>query len=440
MKHPPCGARGVPLSVGVLGKLKDLRSGYRRGRVPQLRRTALALSVLTLACCGGKEAGSESGQETASVERELESGRLELDVQTQQQLGIECEPVEMRKLRRKIRLSGVVAPDVGRVAEIRPLTRGRLRSVNVTIGDRVKKDQILALYDDIELGDLAAQWAAAQAALERAASEASVDRQAAERARRLVEIGALAPAEKERREAAYQQNLSRIEESRIAVDQIRQKIRRLGVDPDQVERRSEEDQPSAADSPLLSPLAAPFGGVLIESGAAVGGVIDADTVLFKLADISRVWVLGNLHEKDIGLVEPGQKAAVEIAGRRFEARISYVSDFLEPVSRTAQVRCEVQNPRFELKLGMFATVQTVLTEEQPVPAVPLSAIQRMDGEQVVFVRQSSSLFEKRGLQLGRRGDHWIEVLNGLSPGETIVAEGSFRLKAAFLRGSLVEED
>ncbi len=396
-------------------------------------------AVLLLSTC---TSGAERAEQSAPIGKQEESpDRVELPVETQQALGLQFARAERRNPARTIRLTGTVGPDARKVAEIRPLSRGRLGFVSATTGDRVRKGQTLAVYDDIELGDLIAQRAAAVARLQQAESEAEVARQALDRARQLVEIGALSRAERERRQADYDQALSQIDETKTAVGQLDQKMARLGTAPGGVEPSS-SGKPGSSPTPV-SPLVAPLSGVVIEADASEGEVIDSSDVLFRIADISTVWVQGNLHEENIGLIHRGMQASITVVaypGRPFKGRVTYVSDLLDPDSRTARVRCEVSNPDWTLKLGMFSTVEIGVDKGRPMLLVPAAALQTVDGESVVFVRRSPTEFEKRLVRIGKKGDGWVEIVGGLSEGAEVVGEGSFRIKAALLRGSLAEED
>lgn len=384
----------------------------------------------------------EAPQETVVSERE-QPDTIILEPEIQEQLGLQFDVAERRKLSWELHLTGVVEPNARRVAAVRAVTGGLLQSVYVTIGDRVEAGQMLATYDNIELGDLLAQRAAAMAARQRSETEAAVMREAVERAKHLVRTGALAVAEKQRREAAYEQALSRIEEAQAEVDQIEKKIRRLGQHPSELETPLHAGPSSADDLPLLSPIYAPFSGVVMEANAAEGELVDPARILFKIADISNLWVQGDLHEKDIGTVQTGMKVtirAIAYPDRTFEGQIEYVSDFLDPASRTARVRVEVPNRGFELKIGMFVTIEIPVVEGAAVMAVPVGAVQQINDQPAVFVRRSPDSFDKRILQTGRRGRDWVEVSNGISAGEEVVTEGSFQLKAILLRGSVAEED
>ncbi|HWR52985.1 MAG TPA: efflux RND transporter periplasmic adaptor subunit, partial [Bryobacteraceae bacterium] len=188
-----------------------------------------------------------------------------------------------------------------------------------------------------------------------------------------------------------------------------------------------------------STLTAPFAGIVTQLSAAPGETADTDNELMTVADLSTVWVLGDGYEKDIHAVREGRQAEVVIAAypeRTFTGTITYVSDMLDPSTRTAKVRVEVPNPEDLLKVEMFATVRIPGAAVREVLAVPDDALQQVGGDTVVFVRTGDGLFEKRALKLGDRNGGWVEVTGGLAAGEMVVTDGSFLLKSEANKGAL----
>ena len=127
-------------------------------------------------------------------------------------------------------------------------------------------------------------------------------------------------------------------------------------------------------------------------------------------------------------------------GRCSKGRITYVADAIDPKSRTAKVRCLVQNDSGLLKLEMFATVEIPVEQTSPVLAVPDSSIQQIEGQSVVFVRNSETEFQKREVRTGIESQGYTEIRSGLKPGESVVSQGSFVLKTAFLRHLIGEKE
>ncbi len=214
------------------------------------------------------------------------------------------------------------------------------------------------------------------------------------------------------------------------------------------------------------PIIAPFKGRIVERVVTVGQVVDISTKLFKLIDLSTVWVWANIYEKDLGRVKIGQTAYITVTpypDRVFTGKITYILDTIDPATRTVKVRAELENPPTPpftkggqgglLKPEMFASVKIGVGQVISL-AVPESAIQR-DGENtIVFVARdentSSSaspragvrgglIFLKRVVAIGPEVDGYHPVLSGLKEGERLVTKGAFTLKSESLKGLMEEE-
>jgi len=149
-----------------------------------------------------------------------------------------------------------------------------------------------------------------------------------------------------------------------------------------------------------------------------------------------------VYEPDLGRVKTGQTAEISFVSfpaKTFSGRITQVAQRLDPETRTAKVRVEVENRGGQLKLEMFATVRLPTQDPRVVPAIPETALQQVDGKNVVFVHTKAQEFQRRELELGHKADGWVEVTHGLKPGEQVVTQGSFYLKSTLLKETLQEE-
>ncbi|MEJ2110934.1 MAG: efflux RND transporter periplasmic adaptor subunit, partial [Acidobacteriota bacterium] len=146
---------------------------------------------------------------------------------------------------------------------------------------------------------------------------------------------------------------------------------------------------------------------------------------------------------DLSNVKTGKKVYVRVSSypeKVFQGTITYVADTLEPKTRTAKVRCEVDNRNGLLKLEMFATVEIPVDRTQAVLAVPDSAIQRLEGSPVVFVRASEEEFQMREVETGISSGGYTEIRSGVRAGDALVSRGSFIVKSAFLKDFIGEEE
>jgi len=177
-------------------------------------------------------------------------------------------------------------------------------------------------------------------------------------------------------------------------------------------------------------LVAPVAGTVIARDALAGEYAAQGQVLYRIADLSSVWIELVVPRGDLEQVAPGRRVALDggagIAPR--EAEIAWVSPLALPETQSALARVEIDNPDGRWRPGLFVVATVVLDEVAAAVAVPLAAIQRMDGGAVVFVR-SGERFAPRPVTLGRADGTRVEVLSGLRPGETYAAANSFVVKA-----------
>jgi membrane fusion protein, copper/silver efflux system len=178
-------------------------------------------------------------------------------------------------------------------------------------------------------------------------------------------------------------------------------------------------------------VSAPRDGIVVEKMAIEGQMVDAGMKLYRLADLSLVWVLAQVYEQDLPFVKLGQEAVVKLSyfsDREFRGRVTYVYPTLDEKTRTARVRLEFHNPGFFLKPGMFATVELASDLEASTLLVPDMAVLRSGEHNTVFVALDGGRFEPRAVTLGPRAeDNLYQVLSGLKAGERVVTSGQFML-------------
>jgi RND family efflux transporter MFP subunit len=185
----------------------------------------------------------------------------------------------------------------------------------------------------------------------------------------------------------------------------------------------------------------PGSGIVIEKNVLQGQKVMAGENLFKIADLSRVWILGEVYEYELPFIKTGQEAKVSLAydpGESFAGKIIYIYPYLKPETRTNQVRIEVGNPGLKLKPEMFANLE-IHVDYGTKLAVPADAVLDSGVSKIVFIAKGDGYFEPREVKLGVRGEDVYEVLSGLSDGEKVVTSANFlidsesSLKAALSR-------
>lgn len=189
-------------------------------------------------------------------------------------------------------------------------------------------------------------------------------------------------------------------------------------------------------------ITAPRSGVIIEKPAIEGMHFNTGDPLFKIADLSKVWVMADVAEQDLGLVQKGQSANVSFVafpGQSFHGKVDFIYPSLTANTRTGQVRIILPNPDGRLRESMYATV----TIDAPngsgaVMAIPDSAIIDSGTRQVVLVMKGPGRFEPKVVKIGARGDNQAQILSGLKPGEQVVVGANFLIDAESNLGSALQ--
>ncbi|MGE0031362.1 MAG: efflux RND transporter periplasmic adaptor subunit [Steroidobacteraceae bacterium] len=173
-------------------------------------------------------------------------------------------------------------------------------------------------------------------------------------------------------------------------------------------------------------------GVVTELTARAGMRFMPGETLFQIADLADVWVVASVFEQDLGFVHPGQPAAVSLTafpGRAFTGRVTFVYPTVEPETRTARVRIELPNADGLLKPELFGTVEIVAGDTVAAVAIPESAVLDSGTRRVVLIELGGGAFEPREVELGARGDGYVEVMSGVADGERVVVNGNFLIDA-----------
>jgi RND family efflux transporter MFP subunit len=243
-----------------------------------------------------------------------------------------------------------------------------------------------------------------------------------QRTQKLVEIGAASRQEMERIHAEHAAQTA-------AVESARSQLELLGVSASGIEALGSGSKVNATTS-----VPAPIEGVITERAANVGLNVDQASPLFTVVDLSTVWIVADVYEKDFSQVRIGNDATVTTSaypGLSLRGRISYIDPQVNPETRTAKVRVEVPNPRGELRLGMYADVVVTGAPGASVPVVPRSAVQNVGNRTVVYLAnpKEPGTFTEREVRLGDTSGEQVEVTAGLQPGDVVVTDGSFFVRA-----------
>jgi len=330
---------------------------------------------------------------------------------------IEVTPVARGQLLVPREFPATVQPNENELAEVTTLIRGRVVKVHVDVGQDVKKDALLAMLHSTDLGLAGGAYLKSTAKL----TEAEL---AYERARDLHEQKVVSLAELQRREAA-------MKTARAETREARNRLELLGIPRQEVERLDREQTIKADVS-----LRAPFDGRVIMRNITRGEVVEAQQKLFTVADLSDVWVVGNVPEKDVQFIRKDQKVDVIVSAYPHAivpGTITYIGDVLDPATRTMRLRVTVLNHDRLLKPEMFATVRVYAVPTPDALTVPLAAVQNGPTGKMVFVQRGTNDFEVRTVKVGSEQGEVVTVLEGVSAGEQVVTKGSFVLKSELER-------
>jgi cobalt-zinc-cadmium efflux system membrane fusion protein len=329
---------------------------------------------------------------------------------------IQTAPVRREVLAITLALPGEIAVDPDKNARVSSPVPGQLSMVGFQEGRSVKRGELLARVRIPDLGRLRAEHATASA-------KAGVARANSARLEELASKGL----------AARQEAL----DARAAAEGL------------EAEARATEEQlrllGSAGGGSSELALRAPISGVVISRAAVVGQPVRAEDVIADIADLSEVWFLGRVFEKDLDKVHTGSAAEVELNAfpqHRFPGSVEYVARQIDPVARTLTARIRLSNADGLLRLGLFGTAHIASGDEQrePVLVIARSAVTEISGKPVVFVQQPDGDYELHEVKLGESNLGRIRVLSGLREGEAVVVDGVFTLKSSVLRDSLAEEE
>jgi len=207
-----------------------------------------------------------------------------------------------------------------------------------------------------------------------------------------------------------------------------QLLRNLGVP----ESRIREIRETGANPRTLDWLS-PATGDIIEKRIVNGQKVIAGEVLYRIADHTQLWVIADVAEADLPAIKIGTRATVTVRAypaQPFEGEVTFIYPELRTETRTARVRIEVPNPDGRLKIDMYADVMFQAgANEGPAIAVPVSAVIDSGTRQIVLVAKGEGRFEPRPVKLGRRGDGYVEVLEGLEKGDEVVTAATFLIDA-----------
>ncbi len=313
-------------------------------------------------------------------------------------------------------------------AKIAARVPGRIASIDVQLGQKVKKGQVLAYLESPELGKTRAEFLAA-------ATKARVADANYRREKELVAKGV--SAERDMREAE-----STFAGAQAEMNAAEAGLHALGLSESDIKALKGDEHYSSR-----FPARSPIDGTVLEVSATVGQAVEGTTSMFTVGHLAELWALIDVFEAQLPLVTVGQVVELTVGavpGVFFQGRVGYIGDIVDEKTRTISVRVVVPNPDAKLKPGMFASARLLTGDEADAgPAVltvvvPRESVQKVGKENVVFVPVGDNQFKPIDVKLGSSSAEEVEITDGLKGGERVVTQGAFILKSELSKESMGE--
>ena len=394
---------------------------------------------------GGKKSSSgASSSSAASSSTEGKSDKssdggaqpndtVKISPEDQRRAGVQTDFVLVQQVPRALSVAGQVAMDEQHTSHFGAIADGRVTAVNVLPGAVVRRGQVLGSIHSHSVHETVGALVQAFAALDRQTGAVTFARQARDRYSHLYSIQAASLEEFQRAGQELEQADKMRIDAEANVHMEREHLSELlQVSPESLTRTNLYDRE-------LVPLRAPIDGVVVARNISVGQVVDLGFDAFDITNLTTVWVTASVNQQDLPLVHIGATADITDSASPEVAsigRVAMVGDTLDPQTRTTPVRIIVPNGDMRLRPGMFVSTNIAEPSTRTAVFVPEDALQDVNGLQVVFVSADGQNFAARTVTLGTRSHGKVEVVTGLRPGDRVVVNGAFMVKAEMLKGTM----
>ena len=435
---------------------------------------------------GESDAGNDAmntGEQTITISPEqLKAANLKI-VTVGEELSVESSATSA---------TGVVQPNDYKETPVMSLVGGVVRRIDAKLGQFVRAGQTVAVIYSDELANVESNYLSKRAAVDEAdkrynragkltdiaaesrseldAATAAVNIAEAEhkehlshftRTAKLLEIGAVSREEFEMARAKHETAQAKLVEAESRLERAKKLLninpaRRAELDNALTQLKSSQAELAATRQKLLVlglpaqkvnsltstsqisselPVTSPVSGTITARKVNQGEVVSANAELLTVTNLSTVWVIGQVYEKDLSKLRTGSGASVTsdaYPGEVFRGNVSYIDPNLDQNTRTAQVRIELPNSGEKFKVGMYVNIAfaNLGGSENTVPTLPVEAVQNINNQQIVFVATNNpNIFVMKPVKIGAESKGLYPVLEGLFVGDKVVTEGSFLLRA-----------
>jgi cobalt-zinc-cadmium efflux system membrane fusion protein len=371
-------------------------------RSSRMRDLCFLSLMLALTACSG-------GDDSQKVKKpEIDPYLVELSADLQQKVTL--MKVGQADIREELRIPGSIQVVEQRMAKIGAPVTGRITDIYAVLGQHVKQGQALAMLNSTEL-------AQNQLVYIKALQQIDLQTKAVERARVLLEADVISKAEVQRREVE-------LSAAKADLNAAGDQLQVLGMTSQGVANLSKTSKMHS-----FSTVTARISGTVISRKINLGQVVQPADELFIVADLSKVYAVAEVPERQIDLIEKGQEVDILIPSinqKPIKGKLVYVSDIVNPETRTVTVRSELSNSVGEIKPDMLVSM---LVQSKPIPklSVPIKSIVRQNDKNYVFVQISANKYRLREVIVGDDYNGMLAIVSGVEEGETIVADGAFHL-------------
>lgn len=350
--------------------------------------------------CGEKQTEEQKAQ--PDDRKKEESKTLTISRDNLAQIDLKTEAVVLKSLPIPLTFPAKVMLNDRNVAHISARVNGRIEKVNAFVGDRVQRGTVLIEIYSQEFLSMQSEYVQAEERLKRTAAGTP-------------DYG---PAH-----AIYKS--------------AQGKLLVVGSTTDEIDRLENEHTPQS-----YLRVRAPFSGTVLNANARSGEFTQVGTELYTVADLTTLWVIADIYEKDLQFVHPPMAATVTVsayAGMTFRGKLTTLFDVVDEKTRTVKARIEVENTKGSLKPEMFATVDILSSGAQARLIIPAAALLGETDNQYVFMAKNDTTFEQRPVRLGAVTKDYVEVISGLNKGERVVVVGGFFLKSELGKSAFEKE-
>lgn len=383
------------------------------------------LAFVLLGCGGKKETKKEESQKEHSEV-------VKLSVESIKQIKLETEIVSLQPFTGYLTIPAKVITNQDNEAQIGSLVQGRVHQVFVKVGDFVKAGQILMTVEGLDVGEIKAGFLIAKAALDY--TKANYERQ-----KKLFD-------EKIGSQKSLLESQSEYEKALAEYKAEDKKIHSVGLSDEDVTDGNKSEDHTSGTLPIKSSI----NGIVVERNVVIGQLVDAATNAFKVINTNKVWIDGQIYEKDLTKINQKTNALFTSATylkEKFNGRIIYIGQTVDEQTRMITIRGEFSNSRNKLKPQMFGELKIPVSAHTKAIMIPEESVVRESGGDYVFVQTSDSTapiggqaFEKRIVITGTLADNRIEIKEGLKKGEKVVSKGVFYLKSELKKEEIAGDD